>query len=590
MIMRKPTLKGFAIATLLMMIPLILLMVGALFAHLRSGSQWSGSRYGTTAAQYVSEAGAQHSVQQLRAAGDWVGGFTDQPMASGKGSYTVVFNQTKTGFQPHHSVNNFDGDHADSPLGPGTVPNGAALIAVEGKVGAHSKLSYYLVGTGDDTIRVEQAILTTGKIEMEGETKLTAVESLAEKGTLDALVHSNDDSGASDLITWQPGTNGGNLLVEGEVKSSGSSSSAIDLSGYTPTNGSTTNAAKQAIPPAGIETKVFAKRGATTFPGGNSVPNGDNYYDATITPLVVNGDLVLDGDLYVEGDIQINGSIVGNGSVYVTGDSELFGDASITGNSQVSLLSHGNVTLRGFDGDAYLDSIGDSTFQAQWAETKAVINELEVEMAGGNWVGNNSSRTNYLLDVLGNTDRPQAPSGYTQHHTLSKMRTHINNTMPVGPTKQFMLDKLNLYSDLFGVSVQMGKSDAQIRDDFWNNGETFGIIDAANDLNDTDLKKAAYNLVRQVKYDKLGSSYFQGLIYTNGGFYADNQVTVLGAVVVNDDGSQSSFVAPSGDTVDPGDLVLKSGSNITYVKEFFFGPNAGGTTGPARILLHLGNG
>ena len=61
-------------------------------------------------------------------------------------------------------------------------------------------------------------------------------------------------------------------------------------------------------------------------------------------------------------------------------------------------------------------------------------------------------------------------------------------------------------------------------------------------------------------------------------------------MVVNDDGSQSPFTAASGDTVNPGDLILKGGSNITYVKDFFFGPNAGGTPGPRRVLLHLGNG
>lgn len=154
-----------------------------------------------------------------------------------------------------------------------------------------------------------------------------------------------------------------------------------------------------------------------------------------------------------------------------------------------------------------------------------------------------------------------------------------------------MLQKLQDTADIFSPNGNvLGRADSVARDNFNNFGQTAGIIDAANDLNDPALKLAAFNTVRQINYDRLGSSYFQGLIYTNGGFYADNQVTVLGAVVVNDDGSQSPFTAASGDTVNPGDLILKGGSNITYVKDFFFGPNAGGTPGPRRVLLHLGNG
>ena len=516
-------------------------------------------------------------------------------MASGKGSYTVVFNQTKTGFHPHHSVNNFDGDHADSPLGPGTVPNGAALLAVEGKVGAHSKLSYYLVGNGDDTIRVEQALLTSGRIQLEGETKLTAVESIAEKGSLDALVHSNDDSGSSDLITWEPGASGGNLLVEGEVKSSGTSAAAIDLNGYTPTNGSTTNAAKETIPPAGIETKVFAKRSATAFSGGNSVPSGENYYDATSAPLVISGDLVLNGDLYVEGDLQVNGSISGSGSIYVSGSTGLHGDAKIDANDKVALMSHGSVTLQGFDGDKYLDGVAstDAAFSTWLSDSRWALQETQTRMLDGSWLSAADGPVEQAATVLapfsGPSDKTSLVAGRSGA-SLIRMKEKLE-TLPASPTRNFMIEKLQGTSDIFASNVSvLGRSDGVMRSSFNASGEVRGIVDAADDLNDPALKLAAFNTIRQINYDKLGASYFQGLIYTNGGFYADNQVTVLGAVVVNDDGSQSSFTAPSGDTVEPGDLILKGGSNTTYVKDFFFGPSAGGSPGPARVLLHLGNG
>lgn len=592
--MRTKRTPGFAIATLLLFIPIILMMVWALFSHLKSSTQWSGSKYGSTASQYVAEAGAAHAVQQLKAAPDWVAGFTDQPMAGGKGSYTVDFNQTKAGFQPHHSVNNFDGDHADSPLGPGTVPSGAALVAVEGKVGAHTTLSYFLIGTGDDTIRVEQAILTSGKIQMEGETKLTAVESMAEKGTLDAEVHSNDNSSGNGLITWDPGTNGGNLLIEGEVSSSGSSSGAVDLNGETPTNGITTGAAQETIPPAGIETRVFGKRSATAYPGSGSVPSGDNYYDATSTPLTVSGDLVLNGDLYVEGDLQVTGSIRGNGSVYVSGETRLFGDSKIDANDKVALFSHGSVSLTGFDGDVYLDGIAasDPSFATLLNDSRTALQRIENDMLSGSWVGFNNSQVGFDMTTLAPnanwTDYTSWVPGL-EGATLHRMKLALAS-QPPGPARDFMVDKLTTTTNLFANNMLLSQTDQQAKDAFYNSGTTDGIIDAANDMNDPQLMLAAFNTVRQINYDRLGSSYFQGLIYTNGGFYADNQVTVLGAVVVNDDGSQSPFTAPSGDTVNPGDLILKGGSNITYVKDFFFGPNAGGTPGPRRVLLHLGNG
>jgi hypothetical protein len=534
-------------------------------------------------------------VQELKADPDWIAGFTTKGMAAGKGSYTVEFNQTKSGFQPNHSVNSFDGDHADSPLGLDSVPNGAALVAVEGQVGTHKMVSYFLIGTGDDTIRVEQAILTSGKIQMEGETKLTAVESIAEKGALDAIVHSNDNGSGSDLVSWDPGANGGNILVEGEVNSSGSSSSAIDLNGYTPTNGTTTNAAQETIPPAGIETKVFAKRSATAYPGANNVPSGDNYYDATTSPLVVTGDLVVNGDLYVEGDLQVNGSVSGNGSIYVSGESQLSGDSQIDADDKVALFSHGSVSLTGFDGDQYLDGIAatDPTFFTLLTDSRWALQEVQNRMLGGSWSNPNGGPVHQANSVLAPTWSPTDTTSLIPGKSgasLIQMKQKLQ-ALPPGPSRDFMIQKLQKTSNIFAPNGNvLGQPDTAAQANFLGSGNTDGIIDAANDLNDPALQLAAFNTVRQINYDRIGSSYFQGLIYTNGGFYADNQVTVLGAVVVNDDGSQSTFTAPSGDTVEPGDLILKGGSNITYVKDFFFGPNAGGTPGPRRILLHIGNG
>lgn len=587
--------QGFGLVTVLIVIPLLLVMVLALFAALNNGNRWTGTHYGETAAAYVAEAGAVDALQALKADPGWAVGFADKPMLNGHGTYTVRFNQTGGTFDPADSVNNFDGTHSDSFLGPDSVPVGAALVVVTAKVGSRSRREAYLIGTGDSTIRVEQGLLTSGKIRMEGETKVRAVESLSEAGDLPALVQSNLGGSDNDLISWVSGM-GGNLLIEGQVLSAGNTSAAIDLSGYVPTEGVATNAPEVAIPPAGIESAVASRRTSTPFPPGNTnVPSGENYYDATTAPLVITGDLVLNGDLYVEGDLQVNGSISGIGSVYVTGETELFGDSRIDADDKVALYSQGHVTLSGFDGDLYLDGIaaGNSDFAGWLADSRWATQQLRTQMLDGSWAGADWSTVDTLTSVLAPFlspgDRASQVPG-RNGATLIRMREVVEG-LPAGPSRNFMVDKLDTMGRMFSQNGNvLGRTDATARTEFFDHGNTDGLIDASNDLNETAYKLAAFNIVKQVNYDRLGSSYFQGLVYTNGAFYASNQVTVLGAVVVNGDATQDPLVTPDGDTLEPGDLVLKGGSNITYVKDFFFGPDAGPTPGPRRILLHLGDG
>ncbi|MCE7874998.1 hypothetical protein DYH09_32180 [bacterium CPR1] len=72
------------------------------------------------------------------------------------------------------------------------------------------------------------------------------------------------------------------------------------------------------------------------------------------------------------------------------------------------------------------------------------------------------------------------------------------------------------------------------------------------------------NHIAAVSYDKLGNSYFQGLVYSNGNITASNQISVVGAMVCN------------------GQLTLGNGTSVVYVEDFFGGANplvvAGGTS------------
>jgi hypothetical protein len=112
------------------------------------------------------------------------------------------------------------------------------------------------------------------------------------------------------------------------------------------------------------------------------------------------------------------------------------------------------------------------------------------------------------------------------------------------------------------------------------------LLDAVNDLT-TSLRPAAYNLVKEVDYDKIGYSTFQGLIYTNGAFYSGNEINVIGAVIVNSDGTQPP-IDIGGVTLEPGDLFLDKGTNVTFVEELFDDSGNSGTTGPPAVVLWMG--
>jgi hypothetical protein len=104
--------------------------------------------------------------------------------------------------------------------------------------------------------------------------------------------------------------------------------------------------------------------------------------------------------------------------------------------------------------------------------------------------------------------------------------------------------------------------------------ETGVSTDGYADFTDTELDLALTkmaNWLEDFEYDKLGSSYFQGAIYTRGAFFADNQVTIIGSVAVVADpkvaDGKPDFRPNSNVKLRPGDLYLGSGTNITYVSD-----------------------
>ena len=600
---RKPS--GFGLAVLLIWIPLLLTLVLALFVSLDQGNRWSGTHQRRVAVEFVAEAGAADALACLRNRKDWIEGFNGKDMASTPGQYSISFEQDPR-FQsmsfprqeglplpgPNASINNFDGMHSDSYLGRNTVPTGTALVVVKARIGALPHRSVYLIGHAGTDFNIEHALLGSGKIQLRGETQFRGVESLANGERVPAKVQSNDDGDGSQLVHWTSEGTGGGIFIDGEVHSSGSRSSAIDLSGYRPTEGSFVRSPKVDMPKVDILGTINSKQSSARFdPTARIVSNGEHYHSGD---LEIEGDLVLDGDLYVAGNLKINGSITGSGSVYVAETTELFGDAQINGNKKVALLSQGHVTLRGFDGDQYLDALAgsDSDFQIWLNDSRWALTDLEGKMTGGSWTRQAGFPTDYdkVLNVLvtqSDISSESSPDsryalGERTPNSLKRMKERVEQEPP-GPTKSFLVEKIDYFQRLFSpAGGPVGEGEMLKR--HLETGVTDGVVEAANDTK-PQLQPVAYGLVRQVNYDKLGSSYFQGVIYTNGVFRAENQVTVLGAVVADDNGSQT----PLSGGLKPGDLYLSSGSNIKYIKDYFFGPNSV-QPGPRRIILYLGDG
>ena len=181
-------------------------------------------------------------------------------------------------------------------------------------------------------------------------------------------------------------------------------------------------------------------------------------------------------------------------------------------------------------------------------------------MLEGEWNAVNLSPVNKFLFVLGSDSGPSLPAPPSipnaERRSLLKVRLTLEQER-TGQTRDFLVKKLTRTSDFFAGAF--ASEQESIQSEFLASGGLIrGAVDSINDLgNSPAAQVAVFNTVRQLNFDGLGSSSFQGLVYTNGGFFADNQVTVLGAVVVNDDGSQEPFDTPGGE-VEPGELHLLS--------------------------------
>lgn len=592
--------RGMALITVLLMTSVLFLMVLALIVALRGELFTSGQELNRTSALYLAEAGLADAMDALETNPTW-SGVTNQAIPGVRGSYTVEFGSAAP-FTSEQSVNNLGGaGWAESHRGPSTVPPNSALLIVRARVNGVERVLEATVTRGNSLPKLDDPLLTSGRIYLAGNVTVDGIKALDDNTPVAAGIHSNMGGSANDVINWDAGP-GDTAVISGQVSTTSSGAGAIDMPGATIAGGTQTGAAAQALPTIDVSGTVLGMSSAPTptlNPSGATVlASGDYYLSGDVS---LNGDLVLNGArVYVNGKLDVNGSVTGDGSLYVNGQTSLRGTAAVVADptKKVALFSKGSVTLDGFDGSAYLDSVAttDPQFATWLSEGRSALAQMQTNLE--------THTLTELYDATYPTQQLQddlhaklgdpgpghvwavLPAGDSDVMGLMAARLA---TQPPGPTRDFLVQKLQSTSDFFkyGSSSLAGDDATVVSNYLADNSQVMGLMDSVGDLARADLWPSVVNLADQYDPDRVGSSYFQGLVYTNGFIYATNEVKVVGAVIARSDGTQPSAVI-GGRTVRPGDLYLANGTGVTFVEEMFNGSGFTGSTNALTVETWMG--
>ncbi len=592
--------KGLALVITLIITALLVMMLTSLLVLNRDQGTLARHYSNAVAATYAAEAGVAATLEQLRNDPNWVTGFQQVPLTETGATYSVTFNTRGAPFSSIDSINNLTNSlPTDGPLDV-DVPGNSALIVVVGRQGLTEKRIEVLIQGGTAPSGEGAAVTASGRILLEGNVVINGLNSLAGADPLEVVIHSNkQDGGGEPTVQWRPTEPDDGISVRGTVSAFYDDVNAIDL-GSDPTrslvDSTQTNAGNRPHQVVDIPGRVSAKTGATApnlpLVGSATLASGD--YHIAQPQVEMNGDLELDGaDLYVDGDLIINGAIRGKGAVYVTGNTYFRGDASLVASQQVSLFSQGNVTLEGFDGRAYLNSVanGNGDFKRLLDNSERLISEAVTVLEGardGNGATDFMGNQGFLDKVghtLGNSAPHQPPTLPDENgvllpnNTIGLMAQTLESDYPASPTRDFLMKKLETYRQVFhhDPAVPQLQRDVALPTFEANPGPVPGI---ANSISDAPLHQVEQlfplflNELYNIDYDRLGTAYFQGQIYTNGYLYANKDVTIKGTLVLHDNGANPSDVPSNPDPSDPsielypGDLMLRGGSSITYIEEY----------------------
>lgn len=564
------------------MMIILTMLVYALIILARQQALVSRSAYDREAALFAMESAVAETQSRLEVDPTWEIDLVDQPMDLAPGAYTIRWNTTGSNLQPWESVNNMsNGAWAKSYRGDNTVPPYSALLVVTARVGTTERVGDFLL-TRSGTVATSRPLLASGDIALQGNVRVDGIKSLATGSPVPAGVHSGTDAAGSGTIAWTPNTVDDRARVSGKVSTVNALPSAIDF-GADPSlyflGGEETGAAAQPVRKVNIPLTIAGKSTKPVLPAGTTaVAPGEWYYPGD---LVVNGDLTLDGAaLYVAGKLTVNGSISGRGSVYAGNDTTFQGDSSIESldTNHVGLFSHGSVRLTGFEGTDYLDDMADPTspnydpeVEIWWAEAQTTLQDMQdlmdayPSLAALQGAGEDATVLS-MVQKLGESTPNVPPYGDPAGDidVLGKIRDKVAARTPAGPTEAFLVDKLTALRDLYTMPTDPAAAIA----DYDANGNPAGLLYSVLATSDASHWSAATSLSHRTEFDKIGTSYFNGVVYTSAGMVAENEVNILGALIANKKGDGTTTF-PDGVQVEWGDIDLQTGTRVTYVEDYF---------------------
>ena len=223
--------------------------------------------------------------------------------------------------------------------------------------------------------------------------------------------------------------------------------------------------------------------------------------------------------------------------------------------------------LSGFDGTAYMNTLaaGSPAFAASWTQSQNAIRDLFLEFKSPTpRLGQGNYADNVRVELANGSNSPRSGNNMDN---LGILLT-ILNAQPASSARTAMITKLTSLRDSFFAHSNGSAAELNALANLNANRVVTGCLDALIDNNSASSLTFANAYLDGINYNKLGTSYFQGLVYTNGAVHASNEVDIRGAVVVDNDGTQPPLVVGA-DTLQPGDLYLLNNSRLTYVEDFF---------------------
>ena len=523
--------RGTALILVLLLVPILVFLARSV-AWLASSSHFrSVVHRQEVSSTYIMEAGMAHAQTKLEENADWKEGFRDEKMAHVGGTYSVSFQDLSQPYVDGNSVNNIRGVlPADGPRGPDTVNPGTLELVVNVKNAATESRGTFILAATLSQLPAS-AVATDGRILMEGDVNVSGVANLKTWAGVRSGIHSNVFGTGDSAIAWSPKDAGDQARFTGKVTTSSRNDDALAFSGVEGTDYIAsefeTGAPSVSVPSPDILTEVRSKTTAEqplASQLGTTTLTGRDFYDPD--GLTIQGDLVLDGgNLYVEGDLTVNGSITGEGSVYVTGKTAFKGDALIEASKTgVALYSHDSIELSGFDGLEYMNAIKRS-------EPGIAANFRVFASA--------------MAEASDTTpDKKQNKLAARAAGAVRNISAIVDRRLPPGnKTGDMVREQLRSYS---GVIMGAERS-----------------------------RKGMSAATRRVTHglNRLGTSYFQGLLVTNSHIHASNSVSVVGSVFANGKNTESENKNVGSTTLKAGDIYLADDSEVLFNKALIDDPD-----------------